>query len=422
MTDWNLLSRTNIMKILQYPAYITINEFKAFSRSTTGYGYMTLDIAASIAAKNIEIDLLTQSNITKGFNYKNINILKRTWKDIFLNFKIIYLFSALKIIITNQISLKRIPNIILYYISMGYFEKILFRKNYDLVHVHGISYSTLPIINVCKKKKIPFLVTLHGLYSFSNSTGASEKQKQMEKNFLVEAYEKKIPVTVISSGIKRTIFDFLNKIHQNNFEVITNGCNIETDNLHNNLNIREKYQIPPAKKIMVCVGNIGIRKNQGQIIEAYLTLPQTIKKNLVILFLGADTTNGQFQNDINKTNFADRLIYCGNIPKKDLPYYYSQADYNIVASISEGFGLSIIEGFVYGLPCLTFSDLDAVPDLFHQNAMLLVNDRNDKALAGGIENMITTNWDKKFIQEHAQRFSLEKMAEEYVNFYGKKYK
>jgi glycosyltransferase involved in cell wall biosynthesis len=170
---------------------------------------------------------------------------------------------------------------------------------------------------------------------------------------------------------------------------------------------------------MVCVGNIGIRKNQGQIIKAYLTLPQTIKKNLVILFLGVDTTNGKFQHDINKTNFTDQLIYCGNIPKKDLPYYYSQADYNIVASISEGFGLSIIEGFVYGLPCLTFSDLDAVPDLFHQNTMLLVNNRIDKALADGIENMIKTNWDKKFIQEHAQRFSLEKMAEEYANFYGK---
>jgi glycosyltransferase involved in cell wall biosynthesis len=407
------------MKILQYPAYITICGNKSFSRSTTGYGYMALDIATSIAAKNIKVDLLTQSNITKGFYFEDIHILKRTWKDIFSNLKFSHLFTAIKIISTNQISLRKIPNIILYNISMGYFEKILIQNDYDLVHIHGISYSTLPIINVCKKKQIPFLVTLHGLYSFANSTGASEKLKQLEKDFLIEAFKDKIPVTVISTGIKRTILDFLNKRQLNNFDVITNGCNITTDNLHTDLNIRERYQIPPTKKIMICVGNISIRKNQSQIVKAYLNLPQPIKNDLVILFLGADGTNGQFQNEIDKTDLKNRLIYCGNIPKNEMPNYLDQADYNIVASISEGFGLSIIEGFVFGLPCLTFSDLDAVPDLYHPNAMLLVENRSDNALTNGIEKMIVTNWNKKFIQEYAQKFTLEKMAEEYINFYEK---
>jgi len=63
------------MKILHFPAYITINGIKAFLRSTSGYGYMTIDIATSIANLGIDVDLLTQSNITKGLKYKNVNIL-----------------------------------------------------------------------------------------------------------------------------------------------------------------------------------------------------------------------------------------------------------------------------------------------------------------------------------------------------------
>ncbi len=108
---------------------------------------------------------------------------------------------------------------------------------------------------------------------------------------------------------------------------------------------------------------------------------------------------------------------CGNIPKEEVRDYYRQADYNIVASISEGFGLSIIEGFVLGLPCVTFSDLDAVKDVYHPAAMILVNERTDEALKDGMVDILNRNWDKAFIKDFAQGFSFEKMAEKYINFY-----
>ena len=62
------------MKILQFPSYITINNLKNFSRNITGYGYMCIDIAISIASSGVDTDLITYGNITKGFKYKKVNI------------------------------------------------------------------------------------------------------------------------------------------------------------------------------------------------------------------------------------------------------------------------------------------------------------------------------------------------------------
>lgn len=405
------------MNILYYPSYINILEIKEFSGRTTGYGYMVHDIVSSIARIDIHIDLLTQGNITQGHKYKNINILRRTWWDILSNLTCSNLWIAFKAIVNDRVHLNMIPNYILYYISMGYFEKLLKNNSYDLVHIHGIGPSTLPIISTCKKNKVRYLVTLHGLNSFSKSINVSKKHKQLEKKFLKQAEQENIPVTVISSGIKRKILNYLNISDSKNFIVITNGCDTHRKGTSLKIDIRKQYDISENKSIMLCVGNIYANKNQIQVVRAFNHLPDHIQKELVILFLGKDTTNGEFENAIAKTGNGKNLISCGNIPKNDVAAYYSQADYNIVASISEGFGLSIIEGFTYGLPCLTFADLDAVHDLYHEKTMLLEKERDDKTLADGIFKMHTKKWDKSFIQEYAQNFSLEQMAEKYMFVY-----
>lgn len=405
------------MKVLQFPAYVTIDGEKEFSRSTTGYGYMVMDIAAAVAHQGVDVDLITQSNITSGYKYKNVNILKRTYSDILCNIRIKHILAAIAIIVKDKIELKRIPYVLFYYISMGYFEKILRFKKYDLVHVHGIGYYTRPIIDVCKKNKIKFLVTLHGLNAFSESIKITKKERANEKKFLREAESENIPVTVISTGIREKILEFLGIEDSNNFAVIINGHKRFPKTGYNIINIRKKYNIKENTKIMICVGNIGENKNQIQLARAYTKLSKLNKTRLKILFLGVDKSNGKFLDYINKVGLDDCLIYCGNIQRGEIHNYYDQADYNAVVSISEGFGLSIIEGFSCGLPCLVFSDLDAVADLYDKNAMSLIKNRSDDELADGLLRMVNLKFNKKTIIDYSRRFSLEKVASEYVEFY-----
>jgi glycosyltransferase involved in cell wall biosynthesis len=136
-----------------------------------------------------------------------------------------------------------------------------------------------------------------------------------------------------------------------------------------------------------------------------------------VLFLGIDNT-GTFEKNIHQLGLDNDVIYCGNIHRDYIHIYYSQSDFTILASKSEGFGLSIIEGFFYGLPCITFSDLDAIEDLYDLRAMYLVNERTDEALAKGLLSCISSKWDRVFIQKYAFNFSLENSAVKYISCYN----
>jgi glycosyltransferase involved in cell wall biosynthesis len=406
------------MKILQFPIYISIIEKKNFSRNITGYGLMALDIATSLAKQGVQVDLLTQGNITNGMYFQKIKILKHTWSNIISNCRLKHLLKAINVIIRSNIPIKLMPHILLYNCSMGYFEKVLSEGNYDLVHIHGIGYSTIPIIDICENNDIKHIVTLHGLFSFSDSIKVTQKEKELEKDFIQSAENEKKPVSVVSTGTRKKILKYLNIRESETFVVILNGTSRGTSNKDFHTNIRLKHNINKQSKILLCVGNLSKRKNQLQIVKAYIALPHSIAKKLVILFLGNYTSDCECRKLINNSGLNSQLILCGNISKKEIFYYYNQSNYNIVASISEGFGLSIIEGFNYGLPCIAFNDIDAIQDLYSDEAMVLVNRRNDSALAEGMEKMLSLKWNKQKIITHGKQYSLDSMANKYINYYN----
>lgn len=405
------------MKILEYPPYVTIKELEKFNRRKSGFGLVIWDITQSIASRGHQVDLLTKYNFTEKFNYRKVNFLKLNWRLIFISLRIRDVFKGMAFTIAAKIPRNKIPYAIYHYISVGYFNRILKENRYDLVHLHGIGYLTIPILEICQKHGVKIVVTLHGLNSFSDSIKLSSREKKIEKDFLQFAEDKSIPVTVVSTGVRSTILNYLNQRSSNNFVVVPNGIDLKRNKENNFISLRDIYNIPAHKKIMICVNRIDENKNQIQIVRAYSLLPENVKNKLVILFVGKDGSNGKFSEELNSSEEKNNLIVCGEISKNVVNSYYQQADYNIVTSISEGFGLSIVEGYSSGLPCLTFRDLDAVPDLYNPEAMLLVEERSDKKLSEGMEGMINLNWDNKKIKKIAQNFSLKIMANNYIRVF-----
>ncbi len=405
------------MKVLFLTPHITILDDKKFTKNITGLGHMVRDIADYISRTGIEVDLVTMSAITNGRRYNSITILKRTWTDILLHIKPYYFKRMMQLISNYRPSCNRTVKVFYYFLSGGYVEHIIKRGNYDLVHIHGIGFVTKPYIDCCERLGIEYLVTLHGLNSFSDSVRMELCEKQYEKDFLRYAYENSVPLTVISTGILNVVKSYLSvKSAIKNIFVITNGTDVNAKS-SGELDIRQKYAISKNKRIMLCVGNLSANKNQLKIIRSYALLPLENQNHLCILFLGKADTSGEFEREISQLGLEKNLILCGNISREEISSYYQQADYTVLASISEGFGLSIIEGYVYGLPNLTFADLDAIEDLYDEKAMLILTERSNQAMADGIIEMLSKDWDKEYIKQYSKRFSLELMAREYVKVY-----
>lgn len=204
-----------------------------------------------------------------------------------------------------------------------------------------------------------------------------------------------------------------------NINVVLNGTDTNKK-AFNKKDIFVQYGIPKTNTIMLCIGNITTNKNQIQIVRAYHQIKQELRKTLTILFLGNEVDGGEVRNEIKKLQYEDNLILCGFVDRENMPDYFLKCSLNLFPSLNDGFGLPIIEGFVHGVPALACSDIDAIEDLYSEQAMILVEERNDKAFAETIEQAMLKNWDNVKIKTYGNKFSLERMVQEYHKIFEEK--
>ena len=398
------------MKIVVATTYIYDKRWKEFTRNKTGFGMMVNDIFSSLSENN---DVYLMSHvITEGHGEK---VLKHKWSDVFCGFRLKYFFEGIKQFFKYPQSFKSRLRYLYYFLNKGYVRKNLKALNPDVVHIHGIGMATLPFIEVCEELKVKYVVTLHGLIGLDDSVKTDSWDKQLEKDFLIRASKENIPVTFISSGMKKRVEERYCIGNTDNIHVVLNGTSASPVFAQNSdyADMRRKFKMSADAKICVAIGNIGERKNQIQIVRALSLLTDEQKKKVYLFLCGNDQTGGKLTEIINTCNLENTVIPLGFVDKTDVNEILKQADVNIVASIDEGFGLSIIEAYMQGVPTVTFSDLDAVPDLYNENSMILAEGRSTEHLAKAIKEALYKNWNRELIKEYSENFSLKIMSERY---------
>ena len=400
------------MKILFATPYIYDKEYSEFTRNRTGFGIMVKDIFDSVACNN---ETFLYSHVfTKGHN----NILSHTLFQTIYRVSISDVIQAIKWFFTYRQPIKDRIRYAAYCLNKGLMRHYLKKINPEVVHIHGIGTNTKVFIEVCDELSVPYIVTLHGLIGLNDTVSAPTWDKKLEKEFLIDCEKRKIPVTVISSGMKKRIEENYLFKSSNSISVITNGTNVKENFFKVKLtDLRREFNISSGVKIAVVVGTLCERKNQIQVVEAFEFLSKYERENVCIFMCGVDCTDGLISNVIIERNLSNNIFLLGYVPHEEIDCIYEQADFNIVASVDEGFGLSIIEAYKHGLPTVTFGDIDSVNDLYHRDTMVVCDGRTSESLAKGISYAISKSWNRDFIIEFSKSFSLEKMAEKYLEEY-----
>ncbi len=398
------------MKILVFATHVSIDDDSRFCHNKTGFGYMVYDIAKSVGSIE-NVDLFCANIMAPDVYRDHIHILKWNWFLFIRFFSFCSVCKAISFLYHYRVSFFTSIRVLYAFLLAGYIKHII--KQYDVVHIHGCSFYTQAIMDVCKKEEIPFLITLHGLNSFSGSIEIEKSMGRFEKDFLSSAYRNHTNISFISSGDIKKVCSYL-KLNETPsfFTLISNGCDVVKRKAY--IDVRDKLGIDKGSFIFLFVGNITKNKNQIEVAKAYTLLPSTIQHNTTILFCGNIGDDGKLIEFINDNNLGDNLFICGFVPKEEICNYYSSSNATILTSYSEGFGLSIIEGFVYGKPNLTYEDLSAVPDIFNPSVMMAIERKDEAYLAEAMQKMMKRNWDANRIEEYSSFFSLERMAEGYV--------
>ena len=406
------------MKILMITPYVTIAGRREFERNKTGFGYMVYDIAKAIA--NIEqVDLFATWTRGESFDSEKIHFHARSFCLFLLSiFQCVNLRVLFKVLRKYTGSWGTRLRFIYSWLITGYLDKIIEQGKYDIVHIHGCIITDELWMNICKRRNVKFIVTLHGLNSFSETVKLESAGKLYERDFLKRVTEDEFQITVISTGMKRLIEQTYDQNNCRSISVVCNSFNFPAK--YDIVNIKQLLSLPAICRIIVCVGNVCERKNQGQLIRAFELMPESIKQQTYILFLGG---NIQPEYTVAKlsadSTWKSHFITCGVVSREIVSNYYEQCDAVALMSLSEGFGLSLIEGMHFGKPCMSFTDVDAYDDIYTPEAMIGVEDHSDESVAKGIEALLCYQWNKKDIINYSKKFDSLNMAKQYISVYEK---
>ena len=430
------------MKVMIIAPYIYDDNIIEFTKNKTGFGIMVQNIVSSVA--ELENVVLLTRVITKEKNEKNFKILSHTWGQFFSNAKLKDWLIGIKAFFANGVTVKDKARHVFYEVDGGYVRKQIQKEKPDIVHIHGIGTITESYIRICEEMKVRYTVTLHGLIGLNDSVSAPAYEKQIERDFLIKAEKNNIPISVISSGMKARIEEkYLGK-KANNITVITNGTKKSDEN--DTKFIREEgtltqekfqeyysdclnqndlypklsdtyaylqYSKKNGKKILFFVGNITKNKNQMQAVE--ILKNTKVFENTLLVLWGREVDNGEVRKKIVEYQLHKNVILGGFNDRMDI--FWKFCDVNLFLSLNDGFGLPIVEGYMHGVPCVTFEDLDATQDLYYPEAMLKVKDRSNESVTDTLKIALDKNWKYEEIIEIGNMFSIDIMSEKYVNWY-----
>lgn len=284
-----------------------------------------------------------------------------------------------------------------------YFYNLLKKVQPDLVHINGMGYIYMLCARVAIYLGINVVYTMHGLTY--NDPGQTFWQRKIEYMFLEKAVQKGQLVSVISTGIKNKISNEIGE--SQNIKIITNAPEkAESDSEKESgvfLPIKDRFGISSKDIVICCVGTINNNKNQIQLLQALRELTNEKLKNVKIVFAGQDKTKGKVEKYALKNNLNKKAIFTGFLSREELSNLYDIADFNIVVSHVEGFGMSILEAGLHGVPTIMFKDLAAVDDVYFKEGIILMKNRKNTTIIESIEWAINSKWDRNVISEYVKK-------------------
>lgn len=381
-------------------------------KTVTGYDYIVSEIAQKLSEK-CDVDLYLLRPYPRSLKVGNVSIIGHSNKDLLKYLQIRNLFAYCKIALKGKNGIKSRLRNITYYLTMRDIEHLIKKNNYDIVHIHGVTFMCLVASLASAECKVPFLFTMHGLISYGIPNIAKIDQES-EQAVLNMVRDNDFVITTVSTGTKMVSCKEKG-IDLSKVVVVNNAVKI--DKQADAISWEDKYPKIKDKYLIISVGSVSLRKNQIQLLRAFTLLPEDVKTKTMIFLAGQDLTNGVVADYVEKNQLQDNVVICGFLSKRELAGLYKVANYNALLSISEGFGLSMIEAAKYGIPTLTFADIDAIKDLPTTETMLLLNERTDEAVAKGLIKMFSTEWNKETIIKSVERFN-ENIYFQYLDVYN----
>ncbi len=284
--------------------------------------------------------------------------------------------------------------------------------------IHWFQPRVYPFYWLAPAKKI--IVTMHGAGDIS-----APKYFVFSRcvfNFVLKYFHKRVDVAIVDSeNGKKEVIEYYN-FSPTKISVIYIGGGEDFILIKKNEAkklVAEKYGIRGS--YILDVSRFVPHKNVVTLIAAYVFMRKkypTRQEKLVIVGGAASKRRDEYVA-AEKSGFSEDIIFIDFVSAENLNAVYSASDLFVFPSLSEGFGLPVLEAMASGTPVVT-SNVTSMPEI-GGNAVVTINPLDVSGLAEMINKILSDeNLKRRMIEsglKRAPKFTWKKTAEETKNLY-----
>ncbi|HQZ72863.1 MAG TPA: glycosyltransferase family 1 protein [Chitinophagaceae bacterium] len=280
-------------------------------------------------------------------------------------------------------------------------------NSYDIWHATYQNTHYMPMLN----KKIKVVLSIHDLnFMYDEKKSTAKKSKYLQ--YLQRLINRADVIVCISEYSKKDVLQH---------------CDIKSKPLfviHNGSNLLQKPELTlgsykPQKPFLFSIGVIHRKKN------FHVLLPLLQQNTMELLIAGKHDDENYLsfiQNKSKELGVQDNVHLLGRVTENEKSWYFNNCSAFAFPSISEGFGLPVVEAMSCGKP-LFLSDRTALPEI-GGDVSFYFHDFNAEHVRqvfhDGME-LYNANGLRKKIKARSYNFNWHKAAREYLEVYRSLY-
>jgi glycosyltransferase involved in cell wall biosynthesis len=279
----------------------------------------------------------------------------------------------------------------------------LMKAEADVIHANFPNpYNALIASMKALIHRTPSVLTWHNdLPPVSN---ASKLLVSTHDNLLAPLYLRLFDKIIATSNLYVKTSRILQR-HRGKVLVVPNGVDCEKFNpTVKGDEVKAHYGLEGFKIVLFVGALTKWHKYKG--LDILLKAFKHVRRNDArLLIVGDGDLKGEYQRQCVSLGLADKVVFAGNVPDKDLPKFYAASTMLVLPSKdrSEGFGLTILEANASGKPAIG-SNVGGIPNVIkHGVNGLLVPPCDEKALATSISTLLEDETLAKEMGEASRR-------------------
>lgn len=312
----------------------------------------------------------------------------------------------------------------LFYINPSMYFQMIY-DDMDIIHAIGVrSFQSFIATLVCKKKKIPLIITDQG----GLTTHPDLKNSSILKKFLIKIQEPLIRYVIKNSSaiIVPNEYEeeiFLNFCNKEKIFQVKNGINL--DEMRNlTYSFREKYQI--KEKYFLFLGRFHYVKGIDILLTALKNIiDDPIMTNAILVIMGVDFGyEKKMLSLIKNFNLSHKIKIVKNPSRDDVLAAYSESEFLVLPSRWELSPLTPLEGFAFKKTVISTRSHGIPSTLSDGINSILVENGDDKNLGEAILYLMKNNKIKEQLGKEGYMFvqniaNSDKMVSEIYHIYEK---